>query len=96
MSLIFRFGGALFIPNNGGAGADNVAVLPTSATCLLLSFLSGNGASQKFSEPAVYFIALSDEVAKDGESVLNHLMRTSYVGKRVAKFEVRRVQECAR
>ncbi len=90
-----------FIRNNGGTGADSVTALPTPAASLLLPFLLRDRAPEKFSELAVYLVALSDEVAEDGESVLNHLMRssvecTSYVGERVSNIEVRHVQECAR
>jgi len=78
-----------------------VTILPTPAASLLLPFLLRERAPEKFSELAIYLIALSDEVAKDGESVLDHLMRsdvecTSYVGERVSDIEVRHDQECAR
>ncbi|MGI8569613.1 MAG: hypothetical protein ACR2KT_11345 [Methylocella sp.] len=101
MSLIFHFGAAFFIPNNCGTGADSVTILPTPATSLLLPFLLRERSPEKFSEPAIYFIALGDEVAENGVSVLNHLMRssvecTSYVGSAVSNIEVRHDHKCAR
>jgi hypothetical protein len=78
-----------------------LCILPTPAANLLRPFLLRDRAPEKFSELATYFVALSDEVAENDESVFDPLMRsyvefTSYAGERVSNIEVRHVQECAR